>query len=111
MLECLDVPPDASIRHVHEFLQLMAAVTGDQRYEEAWSPDMEGREVKMCEFLDKVENRGIEKGIEKGITLNCRFVKSLLSQGKMDELKRAMDDDVYRNNLMEKMFPEKRVKS
>lgn len=99
------VPPDASIRHVHEFLQLLAAVTGDQRYEDAWNPDMEGREVKMCEFLDKVENRGIEKGI----TLNCRFVKSLLSQGKMDELKGEMDDDVYRNNLMEEMFPGKRM--
>lgn len=48
-------------------LQLMAVMTGDSRYENAYSQEMEGRQTIMCEVLDKVENRGIAKGIEKGI--------------------------------------------
>lgn len=59
-------PPKETIRHVHEFLQLMSAMTGDHRYEEAYE-SAERRPSTMCEVLDAVENRGIEKGIEKGI--------------------------------------------
>lgn len=60
-------PPKESIRHVHEFLQLMSVMTGDNRYEETYNEQMEGGSTNMCEVLDLVENRGIEKGIEKGI--------------------------------------------
>ena len=59
-------PPKETIRHVHEFLQLMSAMTGDHRYEEAYE-SAERRPSNMCEVLDAVENRGIEKGIEQGI--------------------------------------------
>lgn len=61
------VAPDATIRHVHELLQLMTVMTGDNRYENAYSKEMERGQTTMCKVLDKVENRGIEKGIEKGI--------------------------------------------
>ena len=44
----------------------MSVMTGDNRFEETVS-ELKGKEkVNMCEVLDRVEARGIEKGIEKG---------------------------------------------
>ncbi len=60
------IPNKEEIRHVDAVLQMMSALTGDKRFEEAYQRSEEG-ENTMCEFLDKVENRGIAKGIEKGI--------------------------------------------
>ena len=63
------IPSKDTITHVHELLQFMSAMTQDQRFEEAYSEDCEkGENVSMCEFLDRVEKRGIEKGITQGIT-------------------------------------------
>jgi len=51
---------------VEELLTLMSAMTGDNRFEETIN-DFKGKEkVNMCEVLDRVEARGIEKGIEQG---------------------------------------------
>ncbi len=58
-------PSPDTIRHVQEVLQLMSVMTDDNRFEEACNEVMERRENNMCEFLDIVESRGIEKGIEK----------------------------------------------
>ena len=58
-------PPTENIKHVHEFLQLMSVMTGDHRYEEAYNSQMEGRPTNMCEVLDRVENRGMNLGVEK----------------------------------------------
>ena len=46
---------------MHELLELMAALTNDLRFEEAVNQSRGGT-ATMCEVLDKVENRGIEKG-------------------------------------------------
>lgn len=44
----------------------MSVMTGDNRFEETVS-ELKGKEkVNMCEVPDRVEARGIEKGIEKG---------------------------------------------
>lgn len=46
--------------HVQEVFQLMAALSRDNRFEEACQG--ERRETNMCEFLDRVETRGVIKG-------------------------------------------------
>ncbi|MBR3623208.1 MAG: Rpn family recombination-promoting nuclease/putative transposase [Selenomonadaceae bacterium] len=58
-------PSPDTIRHVQEVLQLMSVMTDDNRFEEACNEIMERGKNNMCEFLDTIENRGIEKGIEK----------------------------------------------
>lgn len=56
-------PSDAEIRHVDEVLKLMAVLTGDDRFERGINEIREeGGPVTMCEVLDRVEKKGIEKG-------------------------------------------------
>lgn len=49
--------PDAKLEHVHEILQLMSAMTGDNRFEDAVN-EAEGGEYTMCEFIDMLEEKG-----------------------------------------------------
>ena len=54
----------------------------------------------MCDVLDKVENRGIEKGIVKGESRGenkmALLVKKLLDQNRIDGVKRASEDEKSR---------------
>ncbi|MBR1696001.1 MAG: Rpn family recombination-promoting nuclease/putative transposase [Selenomonas sp.] len=60
-------PPEETIKHVHEFLQLMSVMTGDSRYEDVYRTS--GKELNnMCKVLDAVESKGLEQGILQGIT-------------------------------------------
>ena len=60
------IADDTNIAHVEELLTLMSAMTGDNRFEETIN-DFKGKEkVNMCEVLDRVEDRGIEKGRLEG---------------------------------------------
>lgn len=59
------IPPDWKIMHVQEVLQTMAVLTQDTRFEDAYNDiDKEEKEApkNMCEVLDRVENRGIQRG-------------------------------------------------
>lgn len=58
----------------------------------------------MCEVLDRVENKGIKKGIEKGETSAFTLVQYLISNNRMEDLKRASEDATYRNKLMAEFF-------
>ena len=61
------IADETTIEHVEELLTLMSAMTGDNRFEETIN-DLKGKEkINMCEVLDRVEARRIEKGIEQGI--------------------------------------------
>ena len=56
------VAGDTVIEHVDELLMLMSAMTNDYRFEETIN-EVKGKEhVTMCEVLDRVEARGMEKG-------------------------------------------------
>ena len=55
------VPSRETITHVHEVLQLMSVMTDDNRFEETCK-SIERSRSNMCEVLDAIENRGIEKG-------------------------------------------------
>ena len=55
-------------------------------------------------MLDKVENRGIEKGIVKGESRGenkmALLVKKLFEQNRIDDVKRASGDEKSRSELM-----------
>ena len=75
-----DYKPSADrLRHVDETLKLMTVLTGDRRYEEAVQTLPTEGGVSMCEVLDRVENRGIEKGLAQG-------KREGLAQGKREGL-------------------------
>lgn len=99
--------PDTTIKHVHELLQLMSVMTKDNRFKDVYSPDMEGGNTKMCEVLDKVENRGIAQGIAQGENSAFLLVKFLMANNRLEDLKKASEDEAYRNQLMAELFPER----
>lgn len=61
----------------------------------------------MCDVLDKVENRGIEKGIVKGESCGenkmALLVKKLFEQNRIDDIKRASEDEKSRSELMKEL--------
>ncbi len=54
------IPSKETLEHVREVFDLMSVIAGDARFEEAYSE--ERSDTNMCEFLDRVEARGIIKG-------------------------------------------------
>ena len=109
------VPSSQDLTHVQETLQLLSIMTNDHRFEDAYNTstdDRKGGPRNMCDVLDKVENRGIEKGIAKGIAKGivkgesrgenkmALLVKKLLDQNRIDDVKRASEDEKSRAELM-----------
>ena len=95
-----------SIGHIEELLMLMSAMTGDKRFEEIIDEANTKEVVNMCEVLDIVEARGIEKGIEKGreegADLISRLNTILAKEGNLDKIIKANTDKKYRNELLKK---------
>ena len=95
-----------SIGHIEELLMLMSAMTGDKRFEEIIDEANTKEVVNMCEVLDIVEARGIEKGIEKGreegADLISRLNTILAKEGDLDKIIKANTDKRYRNELLKK---------
>ena len=58
------IPSKKTIKHVDAMLKFMSVMTGDERFLEAQKVKTTGGEPNMCEILDQVENRGIQKGIK-----------------------------------------------
>ena len=96
--------PETTIRHVHELLQLMAVMTQDSRFEGAYSPDMERRPTSMCEVLDQIEGRGIQKGEDTILSL----MHYLLTNNRSEDAMRATEDAAYRHKLLTEMFHDKK---
>ena len=60
------IPDDkTTIKHVDEILKFLSVMTGDSRYEEILS-DKEGVS-NMCDVAQRLEDRGIEKGMKEGL--------------------------------------------
>ena len=98
------VASEVTIKHVHELLQLMAVMTQDNRFEQVYSPDMERRPMTMCEVLDQVENRGIQKGIIQGEDTILSLMNYLLSNNRAEDAKKVTEDKAYRNKLLTEIF-------
>ena len=105
------VPSSQDLTHVQEMLQLLSIMTNDHRFEDAYNTstdDRKGGPRNMCDVLDKVESRGIAKGVAKGKAKGeiegknqmALLVKKLLDQGRIDDVKRASEDEVYRDQLI-----------
>ena len=65
-------PSRQKLKHVEAVLQLLRVFTRDKRYEEIEDEIMKsvenGEEASMCEFAERMEQRGIAKGITQGIS-------------------------------------------
>ena len=79
-------PNQEEIRHPDEVLDLLSLLTNDERFAEAKNEvktiKKEGGRVDMCGFLDKIENRGVEKGIEKGEEIATLNIARKLKESK-----------------------------
>lgn len=100
----------AYLTHEQETLQLLSIMTNDNRFEEAYNTNTDGQKGgprNMCDVLDKVESRGIEKGIVKGESRGenkmALLVKKLLDQNRIDDVKRASEDEKSRAELMKEL--------
>ena len=112
-------PRPQDLKHVQETLQLLSVMTNDHRFEEVYNAASDGQKGEMrnmCEILDKIENRGIEKGmaeglakgraegIEKGNTEGksqmADLMKILLAEDRIEDAKRAAEDPAYCDELM-----------
>ena len=96
-------PKDYIIKHIDELLTLMSVMTGDKRFEDSINEANEKEARYMCEVLDIIENRGIEKGLEQGRQEGADMVSKLnellLNEGNIDKLHRANTDKNYRHKL------------
>lgn len=54
----------------------------------------------MCDVLDKVENKGKSEGKIEGKNQMALLVKKLLDQSRIEDVKRASEDETYRDKLM-----------
>lgn len=64
------IPSSQDLTHVQETLQLLSIMTNDNRFEEAYNTNTDGQKGgprNMCDVLDKVESRGIEKALQKAL--------------------------------------------
>ena len=97
-------PKDYIIKHIDELLTLMSVMTGDKRFEDSINEANEKEAKYMCEVLDIIENRGVEKGLEKGRQEGADMVSKLnellLNEGNIDKLRRANTDKDYRYKLL-----------
>lgn len=67
-------PSQETIRHVDEVLKLMSVLTEDNRFLKV-QQESRGEVKNMCEVLDRVENRGIAKGLAQGIRAMIEMAK------------------------------------
>ena len=108
-------PSAQEIQHIDEFLKLLQALTGDDRYFDVLNllqKEAKKEGVNMCEILDKVENRGIaigeirgeirgeKRGREKMADEINQLNAILLKQNRMDDLRRTLADRNYQRQLM-----------
>ena len=105
------IPSAQTMKHVQETLQLLSVMTGDHRFEDVCNDQQEGGPQNMCEVLERVENRGIQIGMQKGTQSGIQqgedmfalLVKKLLECGRMDDIRRATEDRAYRQKLMKEL--------
>lgn len=87
------IPNPQQIRHVQETMQLLSAMTRDDRFEEVCKEAAEGGLKNMCEVLDKIEDRGRKEGRMEGRMEGRR-------EGRAEgELKGKMETAVNLHNM------------
>ena len=97
------IPNDTTeIKHVDETLKLLRVMTGDARYEKVMSSE-EGKVKNMCEVAERLENIGRTEGIITGRTEGedrlGTLISKLMTEGRMDDVKKAASDKAAREAL------------
>ena len=100
-------PVPGTIRHVHETLQLLQALTGDRRFEESARAAKGGANTMSELLLDRVEAKAEARGKELGETLMNSLYEILFDSGRIDDAIRASKDEEYRNMLIEELLSDK----
>lgn len=70
----------------------------NNRFEEAYNTNTDGQKGgphNMCDVLDKVENKGKAEGKIEGKNQMALLVKKLLDQSRIEDVKRASEDEAY----------------
>ena len=105
-------PTPGTIRHVHETLQLLEALTGDIRFEESIKLADGGANTMSELLLDRMETKaeargkeiGKKIGKEIGKALINRLYETLFDSGRIDDAIRASKDETYRNQLIQELL-------
>lgn len=67
--------------------------------------EAEDEKVNVCKAIQGIEERGRAVGQSEGIQIGAeheqRLTKALLSDNRIDDLKRAFDDPAFRQKLLE----------
>lgn len=108
-------PVPGTIRHVHETLQLLEALTGDKRFEESARAADGGANTMSELLLDRVEAKAEARGEARGREIGEKFGKTLMNSlyeklfdaGRIDDAIRASKDEEYRNMLIEELLSDK----
>jgi hypothetical protein len=95
------IPSEETIKHVDAVLKLMSVITQDSRFVEAQRDAEKGGKANMCEFLDKIENRGIEKGRAEGRAEAITEMQDQLE--KKDERIRELEQQLESIKKQEKL--------
>ena len=78
----------------------------NNRFEEAYNTNTDGQKGgphNMCDVLDKVENKGKAEGKIEGKNQMALLVKKLLDQSRIEDVKRASEDETYCAKLMKEL--------
>ena len=90
-------PSKWQLNHVAAFLDLMTVLTGDTRFSDSYTKNMEGGALDMnIPFLDEIENRGFDKGIVQGISQG-------ISQGEILKAEKIALNMLADNEPLEKI--------
>lgn len=90
------VPSKKTIDHVDSLIKLMAAITGDNRFEEGLKTlddNFGRRKINMCEYLDKIISQGEAKGTkEKGIEVFINCINRKMSKKEAQSIANISDE-------------------
>ena len=91
------VPSEQTIDHVQATLQLLSVMGNDERFEKVYNENKKGGPRKMSEVLDRIENKGINKGVD----LMGKLMSILLREKKYTDAERASQDRTFCDQLMQ----------
>ena len=96
--------------HTDEILKLMSLLTDDDRYELTINEEG-GKPKNMCEMLDRVEARGIEKGMARGRAEGEDMVIALLRKlaPGSEEYYKALNASPEERKELYKKYEQRRI--
>ena len=89
------------IHHPGELLDALYALSKDKRYLEVRSKMQEKEEeITMCEMAEELEQAGIQKGRQQGLTRVNQLNQRLIKDNRTAELFQATQDPELQEKLM-----------